>query len=205
MLGQSHHGINSCKGRHKQHNGSNRFPIHTAFAGRNPWRHTHKNSPDRNTTGRTRRVSFRLSRCGANTWLHRPHTGSLWSCGFGLCRWLRTVNLTSSGNTSILWKHFFKAYKPFAQKNYHVSTDTAFRARLDCTKSGDVKQNNSPGRNSTGTTRRTFSVLQNGSTAWLHGLQAGSLWRGAFGLCRWLRTGNSALCGNTPILWRHLY
>ena len=61
---------------------------------------------------------------------------------------------------------------------------------------------NSPGRNSPS---NTFSALQNGSTAWLHGLHAGSLWRGAFWLCRWLRTGNSTLCGNTSILWRHHY
>ena len=84
--------------------------IYTAFAGRLDCTEigdvTHKNSPGRHATGRTRRLSFQLSRCVANTWLHRPHTGSLWSGGFGLCRWLRTGNLTPSGNTSVLWIHF---------------------------------------------------------------------------------------------------
>ena len=54
---------------------------------------------------------------------------------------------------------FIKAYKPCAQKNYHVSSDTAFRARLDCTKPGDVIHKNSPGRNSTGRTRRILFRL----------------------------------------------
>ena len=54
---------------------------------------------------------------------------------------------------------FIKAYKACAQKNYHVSSDTAFRARLDCTKPGDVIQRNSPGRNSTGRTRRILFRL----------------------------------------------
>ena len=49
---------------------------------------------------------------------------------------------------------FIKAYKPCAQKNYHISTDTAFRARLDCTKTGDVIHKNSLGRNSMRRTRR---------------------------------------------------
>ena len=113
--GYSHHGINSYKGRHKQRNFSKRFPIYRLHRPtrlhRNRRRHTpgvtHKNSPGRDTRGRTRRVSFRLSRCGDNTWIHRPHTGNLWSGGFGLCRWLRTGNLTSSGNTSVLWIHFY--------------------------------------------------------------------------------------------------
>ena len=115
MPGQSHHGnssTNSYKGRHKQRNRSKRFPIYRLRSPTRLHRNqigdvTHKNSPGRNTTGRTRRVSFRLSRCGANTWLHRPHTGSLWSGGFGLCRWLSTGNLTSSGNTSVPWIHFY--------------------------------------------------------------------------------------------------
>ena len=81
-----------------------------------------------------------------------------------------------------------------------------FTARLDCTKTGDVIHKNSPGRNSTGRTRRILARL---SRMELHRLQAGCLWRGAFStafwICRWLRTGNSTLCGNTPILWRHLY
>ena len=110
MLGQSHHGINSYKVRHKQRNRSKRFPIyrlHRPTRWHRNRRRTHKNSPGRDTTGRTRRVSFRLSRCGAYTWLHRPHTGSLWSGGFGLCRWLRTGHLTSSGNTCELWIQFY--------------------------------------------------------------------------------------------------
>ena len=64
MLGQSHHGINSYKGWHKQRNLSNHFPVcmmYTAFTGRLDCTKigdvTHKNSPGRNTTGRTLRVS----------------------------------------------------------------------------------------------------------------------------------------------------
>ena len=44
MLGQSHHGINSYKGRHKQRNRSKRFPIYRlrrpTRLHRNRWRHT---------------------------------------------------------------------------------------------------------------------------------------------------------------------
>ena len=57
---------------------------------------------------------------------------------------------------------FIKAYKQCTQKIYHVSTDTAFSARLDCdrldcTKTGDVIRKNSPSRNSTDRTRGYFS------------------------------------------------
>ena len=123
MLGQSHQGINSYKGRHKQRNVVN-LSLYTDFAGRldcteiRRRRHTQEFTGQgrcRDTTVRTRLVSFRLSRCGANTWLHRPHTGSLWSGGFGLCRWLRTGNWTSSGhirtlNTLVL-KHMSHAHR----------------------------------------------------------------------------------------------
>ena len=42
--------------------------------------------------------------------------------------------------------------------NYHVSTDTNFRARLDYTKTGDVIHKNWPGMNSTGWIRRILFI-----------------------------------------------
>ena len=68
---------------------------------------------------------------------------------------------------------------------YNVSTDTTW-GQLNLTEIGDITHKNSPGRNTT---------LQSESTTWLHGLHTGSLWRGAFWLCRLLRTGNLTLCG----------
>ena len=74
MVGQSHHGINSYKVRHKQRNRTKRFPTYRLRwpTGLHQFGDvTHKNSPGRNTTGRTRRVSFRLSRCGAPSTSHK--------------------------------------------------------------------------------------------------------------------------------------
>ena len=137
----------------------------------------------------------------------RTQPGSLWSGGFGLCRWLRTENLTSSGNTSVLWKYtFIQAYKPCAQNNYHVSTDTAFRARLDCTKAGDVIHKNSSGRNSTGRTRRILFRLSRmdplpGSIDCRQGVCGVVRFDCADGLERVIQR----YAANTPLLWRHIY
>ena len=54
---------------------------------------------------------------------------------------------------------FIKAYMPCAQKNCHVSTDTASRTRLDSNKTVDVIHNNSSSRNSTCRTRRILFRL----------------------------------------------
>ena len=59
---------------------------------------------------------------------------------------------------------FIKAYKPCAKKNYYVSMDTDVRTTLDCTKTSDVIQKNSPGRNST----RELGEYFFGSPEWIH-------------------------------------
>ena len=164
MLGQSHHGINSYKGRHKQRNRSKRFPIYWL---RRPTR-LHRNPAETSHTW-IHRAGIRRLELGwylSDSPGVEPTPGSTdrtqgvcgvvgLDCADGLEREIERHPATHTyfEYTSI------KAYKPCAQKNYHVSSDTAFRARLDCTETGDVIHKNSPGGNSTGRTRRILFRL----------------------------------------------
>ena len=164
MLGQSHHGINSYKGRHKQRNRSKRFPICCL---RRPTR-LHGNPAETSHT-RVHRAGIRRLELGwyiSDSPGVEPTPGSTdrtqgvcgvvgLDCADGLEREMERHPATHTyfEYTSI------KAYKPCAQKNYHVSSNTAFRARLDCTETGDVIHKNSPGGNSTGRTRRILFRL----------------------------------------------
>ena len=164
MLGQSHHGTNSYKGRHKQRNRSKRFPIYCL---RRPTR-LHWNPAETSHT-RIHRAGIRRLELG---WYLsdfpgvEPTPGST-DCTQGVCGVVgldcadgleREIERHPATHTYFEYTSI-KAYKPCAQKNYHVSSDTALRARLDCTETGDVIHKNSPGWNSTDRTRRILFRL----------------------------------------------
>ena len=164
MLGQSHHGTNSYKGRHKQRNRIKRFPIYCL---RRPTR-LHRNPAETSHT-RTHRAGIRRLELGwylSDSPGVEPTPGST-DCTQGVCGVVgldcadgleREIERHPATHTYFEYTSI-KAYKPCAQKNYHVSSDTAFRARLDCTETGDVIHKNSPGGNLTGRTRRILFRL----------------------------------------------
>ena len=69
--------------------------------------------------------------------------------------WVRTMPMAWNGKFNVIRQHI----RTLNTLLHHVSTDTAFRAWLECTKTDDVIQKNSPGRNSMGRTRRILFRL----------------------------------------------